>query len=192
MWRKGKYIVVIVFLLFLLYMLSYTTISEPIFSVKSGFYDSEFELQITTANPNLSIYYTVDGSIPNTESLYYTGPIRIYDYSINENNYSTRADIAFEEGHYGYVWTPKKKVRKAMLVKAVAYNQFGESSNVVSRTYFVGEGYGDLPVISISMDPEDLFGYNGIYVKGKTFDEWYKKIRINYMIQRGGIQAISN
>ena len=56
----------------------------------------------------------------------------------------------------------------------------GTFTPVISRTYFVGFNrkklYGDVPVISIITDPENLFDYEkGIYVMGKMYDEWIKE-----------------
>ena len=64
-----------------------TYVSEPIFSVKGGFYNEEFELELGCLNPNLKIYYTVDGSMPDQNAMEYSAPIMIYDYSVNENVY---------------------------------------------------------------------------------------------------------
>lgn len=131
--------IIIVLLLFIFFLVK-NNISEPTFSNESGFYDSDFELEIKTVNPNLSIFYTTDGTIPDRTSLQYTTPLKIYDYSINDNIYSARSDVAFKEGYFGYVFTPQDKVRKAMIVKAIAYNKYGKSSDVVTATYFIGGG----------------------------------------------------
>lgn len=164
---------------------------EPAFSVPGGFYDSEFELELACTNPNLKIYYTVDGTMPDRNSIEYTGPILVYDYSVNENVYSIREDVAFEEAKFGYVWIPTTKVRKATVVKAIAYNEYDQSSKIVTETYFIGNDYGELPVISITLDPESLYGYeDGIYIKGKIYDDWYEMIEGN--ITPGGWGYPSN
>ena len=51
---------------------------------------------------------------------------------------------------------------------------------VISRTYFVGLNrkalYGDVPIISIITEPENLFDYvKGIYVMGKMYDDWIEE-----------------
>ena len=54
------------------------SIPEPTFSVKRGFYDSEFEVRITGNVPNRQIRYTLDGSSPiGLKGLIYTAPISI-------------------------------------------------------------------------------------------------------------------
>ena len=56
----------------------------------------------------------------------------------------------------------------------------GKLTPVISRTYFVGLNrkavYGNVPIISIITDPENLFDYvKGIYVMGKMYDDWIEE-----------------
>jgi hypothetical protein len=53
------------------------TAAVPEFSAPSGSYEDPFVLEITSATPGASIYYTTDGSDPNTGSTLYTDPITI-------------------------------------------------------------------------------------------------------------------
>lgn len=64
--------------------------SAPVFSVLSGVYNNEFELEIT-ADENAEIYYTVDGSYPSANSIPYSEPITISETT------SVRA-IAYKNG----------------------------------------------------------------------------------------------
>jgi len=50
--------------------------STPEFSVLSGVYNDEFELEIT-ADSDAEIYYTIDGSYPSVNSISYSEPITI-------------------------------------------------------------------------------------------------------------------
>lgn len=154
--------------------LSLYEVKNPVFSAESGFYQEEFELELTTESKDAVIYYTVDGTTPDRTSMRYVKPVHIYDYSVNPNVYSVIDEIAFEDGYYGYVYTPMEKVNKAMVVRAVVYGGAEEEikSEVITKTYFVGLDYGELPVISLVTEPDNLFGYeNGIYVKGQTYEE---------------------
>ncbi len=51
--------------------------SSVSFSRKGSTFVTSFSLQLTTANPNAIIYYTLDGSPPDSSSTVYTGPISI-------------------------------------------------------------------------------------------------------------------
>ena len=66
---------------------------EIIFSKESGFYDSEFELTLTSSE-NSEIYYTIDGSDPTNSTTVqkYSEPIKIIDRTSEPNIYS-----AYEE-----------------------------------------------------------------------------------------------
>ena len=51
--------------------------SEPTFSVTNLYQTAPFTLTLSSLDPNAKIYYTTNGSEPNTGSTYYTGPITI-------------------------------------------------------------------------------------------------------------------
>jgi N-acetylneuraminic acid mutarotase len=51
--------------------------AKPVFSIKAGKYKSAQSVAITDATPNATIYYTVDGSTPTTNSNKYTVPLTI-------------------------------------------------------------------------------------------------------------------
>jgi len=52
-------------------------VAAPVFSHPSGYYWESFFLTITCSNPNANIYYTLDGSAPNEQSILYTLPFVI-------------------------------------------------------------------------------------------------------------------
>lgn len=53
------------------------TVATPVFSVASGTYYQDFEVEITCATEGAVIYYTNDGSDPTAESMVYGGPLHI-------------------------------------------------------------------------------------------------------------------
>ena len=145
-------------------------LEEPVFSAESGFYEDEFNLCIQ-ANKGEKIYYTLDGSTPDKNAILYTGEIVVKNVSDNPNVYKSIQNIVRDWKTYEI---PEEPVDKATVIRAIAVDDYGNTSKVVTKTYFVDMGnYQDGYVLSIVSEPEDLFGDNGIYVTGKTYDEWY-------------------
>ncbi|MGA9128107.1 MAG: chitobiase/beta-hexosaminidase C-terminal domain-containing protein [Terracidiphilus sp.] len=52
-------------------------VATPIFTPAAGSYSSAQSVVISTTTPNATIYYTTNGSAPNTGSTKYTGPITV-------------------------------------------------------------------------------------------------------------------
>ena len=149
----------------------------PIFSKDSGFYDTEFTLELSSAE-GAEIYYTTDSSNPLTSSTAkkYTEPIKIYDRSSEKNVY---AEIGDDEnsptfiGPLGGYKKPTYLIDKAMVVRAYCKNKDG-NSKVWTHTYFVTTGnlakYQDFTIVSLVTNPEDLFDpENGLYVVGNGY-----------------------
>lgn len=168
---------------------------ELVFSKESGFYEEAFELELY-APPGTEIYYTLDGSEPNENSLKYTKPIIINDATDNDNIYSLRTDTsagflsddievystAYPDPNYVL---PNYNVDKCMVVRAAYQDADGYFSESQTASYFVDydkkSGYEGLNVISITTDPDYLFDYdNGIYVLGHGYDEYKEGDRKSY------------
>lgn len=145
-------------------------LEEPLFSAESGFYDEEFQLSLT-ANEGEQIYYTLDGSTPDANSTLYTEAITVKNVSANPNVYRSIQNVV-ENWADNVPW--QEPVDKAFIVRAVAIDSYGNSSDVVTKTYFVDmDEYKDGYVLSLVSDPDELFGDEGIYVTGKAYDDWY-------------------
>lgn len=148
---------------------------KPIFSKESGFYDQQFSLKIT-AEPGCTIYYTTDGSVPTKKSTKYTDSITIKDRSGDKAILTYKKDLTVtNDSHY-----PNKEFEKATIIRAIAVDKNGVVSDVTTATYFVSASiakkYGNVDVISVVMDPNDLYNpETGIYVAGKTFEKWRKE-----------------
>ena len=143
---------------------------EVVSSHESGFFDDSFELSLQT-RADAKIYYTLDSSTPDQNSAVYSGAIEISDNSGNPNVYSAIEGISSLD-----VFMPTELVDKCTVLKAIAIDEDGNKSKMICKTFFVGyqekEGYDDIPIISLSLDPADLFDYEtGIYVTGKIYDE---------------------
>ena len=142
------------------------------FSEASGFYSAEFDLAINSPGENWKIYYTLDGSIPDEKSKIYSAPLHMKNATNNMNVLSAQKNVN-PSGDY----IPKDKVLKGNVVRAIAIDDQGNRTDVISATYFVGidreKLFRTAPVISMYTDFDNLFGYeDGIYVLGKSYDDW--------------------
>lgn len=146
----------------------------PELSHPSGFYEDAFDLQIF-AEDGARIYYTLDGSIPTTESERYTKPIRVYNRSDEPNVWRSQQRVVLDWETY----TPNSKpVDKAFILRAIAVDGNGAVSKPVTATYFIElEEYSKGNVVSLVVDPDDFWGENGIYVTGEAYDQWYSEDR---------------
>lgn len=150
------------------------SVEEPVFSAESGFYEESLMLGIT-APEGYRIYFTKDGSLPTDTSEEFISPFELYDKSPENNVYANVDNITT-----GTFYAPESPVDKAAIIRAVAYDTEGNSSDVVTKSYFIGYGdkaayYKDAAVISLVTDPENLYDYDtGIYVTGAAYDNWLK------------------
>ena len=155
-------------------------IEKPIFSEKSGFFDDEFELKLSSKEGN-EIYYTTDSSDPlNSETVkLYKKPIKIYDRSSEPNLY---AEIGEDKnspqyiGDYGGYKRPNYLLDKAMVIRAYIKTKDGQNSTVITHTYFVTTDnlakYQDFTVVSLVTNPDDLFDPDkGLLVVGNDYIE---------------------
>ena len=147
-------------------------IGAPTFSVDSGFYEKDFLLTIK-ANGG-TVYYTTDCSNPLTSESreIFRGEMSIDDATKNPNIASAESDFSIG----GKNKPAPYNVDKCTIVRAVAVDGDGYSSDIVTKVYFVGktaEAYKNIAVVSISADHRDLFsGQRGIYVIGDYYYEW--------------------
>jgi len=156
-------------------------IEMPEFSHAGGFYTEAFDLTLCVQNPNLEIYFTLDGSDPRIEhvdepstpyqrTFRYSEPIPVASRVGDENVFSM-----IQTAYTGRPWLPawhppKGEVFKATPVRAIAYDPDRDlKSDILTHTYFVDENmevrYATLPVISLVGDYDVLFHPDeGIYI----------------------------
>ena len=159
------------------------SVKPPGFSRVSGFYKENFKLKLQSEE-NTTIYFTVDSTDPKTSptAQEFKDYILIYDKSSETNDLSSLTED--EESPISIsrdrrYRPPEYPVDKAMIVKAVSKNVNGEYSQVVTKVYFITDGYlykyKNLTVISLVTNPENLIDPNfGIYVTGTMYQEWKK------------------
>lgn len=156
-------------------------VQPPKFSRVSGFYPNEFKLKLQSEE-NTKIYYTLDSTDPKTSktSQEYNGYILIYDRNPEPNDLSSLIEdenspvSISRDTRYQ---PPNYPVDKGMIVRAVAKNEEGEYSPVITKVYFITDGnlqkYESLTVISLVTPPESLIDPDtGIYITGTMYQEW--------------------
>ncbi len=120
-------------------------LSAPAFSLPAGFYEGDTVLKLSCKD-GVEIRYTLDGSEPQKDSAQSVGPLLL------------------------------KNRAEPYVVRACSFKPGYPKSETVTRTYFVAKGIFDrydIPVISLSTDPANLFDYEtGIYVPGKVRNDW--------------------
>ena len=164
-------------------------VPAPVFSRDSGFYGSEFRLSLS-ANPGLTIHYTLDCSTPTADSALYADGIRVYDRSAEPDRYrsieNVTPDYLSAEADDG---TENDPVMKAFVVRAVAVDADGRTSDVVTKTYFIGlDALREATVVSLVADPYDLFDDEyGIYVTGADYDAYYERVLAGETVRVGDI-----
>lgn len=148
-------------------------LSDPDFSVMGGFYESPFQLKLSTYRPEGVIWYTLDGSEPDpvnnkANSHEYTGPLTIGPRKGEPNDLSTiRTTYHFWPG------PPKAEVFKATTVRARIFIHDQPWGDIETHSYFVDPNMTSrysMPVISMVTNPAALFdNNNGIYVPGNRY-----------------------
>ena len=154
----------------------------PDFSQVHGFYQEPFHLALSSEDPSVTIYYTLDGSVPTKDSLLYEEPILIGPENTKSKllaSIKTTGPFDLNRIELDYTgkiqkqafmpWEPQD-VFQGIVVRAVAYKEGYAASDVVTHSYFVDENIFHrytLPIISISTDPANFFDNRiGIYVAG--------------------------
>ena len=172
-------------------------LEPPTFSHNPGFYSESFMLEINHPNPEVSIYYTLDGSTPTTNSELYEDPIEIYDRSVEENVYSMIPTTGLPAQHTSAWRAPAGLINKGTPLRLLVIAE-GKLPLDYVASYFVfpnGSNEYSLPVFSIITDPDNLFDHNiGIFVPGVHYDgvddrtgnysqrgpEWEREVHLSY------------
>ncbi|TVR77386.1 MAG: T9SS C-terminal target domain-containing protein [Chitinophagaceae bacterium] len=150
--------------------------AELQFSKPGGFYEEAFDLFIMSSDSLSVIYYTTDGSVPDTSSYIFDTGLNIKQSA--ELPYPDIIDIVTTtpNGPGGYAWiAPQNEGFKANVIRARAFRGDTAVTEIYTHSYFIDEkvfNRFNLPVISISLDENALFDVDsGIFVAGTTYAE---------------------
>lgn len=149
-------------------------LDPPAFSHTPGFFQQDFDLEITHPEPGVTIHYTLDGSEPDENSPIYNEPLTIENRSDDPNLFSNIPTNLVSSRVYEWK-EPQATVEKGTVIRTIAIKDGYLQSTPAGGSYFVFpevENRYHLPVVSIISDSTGLFGYEeGIYVAGQHGDE---------------------
>lgn len=145
-------------------------ITKASFSQAPGIYPSDFSLTLTHPDPQVTLRYTLDGSVPTATSPVYQQPLQIEDRSGEPNEHSM-IPTNFISGSSRSWFEPEGLVRKGTVVRVKAFTSNGQESETLTGTFLVlPERQYTLPVVSVVSPLDSLFGdERGIYVPGDTW-----------------------
>jgi hypothetical protein len=159
---------------------------NPEFSVGHGFFDSSFQLQITSVTPDASIRYTTDGSTPSTTiGLAYTGAITISKTSIvRAIAYKTNtAPSAIVTQTYIFLTDVIKQdsiISGYPTLWAGTPADYGMDPDIiVGHENAIKNTLKAIPILSLVTDFSNMFGTNGIYINStQSGSAWERPVSI--------------
>ena len=148
---------------------------ELIFSHERNFYESAFDLVITSNNANAIIFYTLDSSIPDPENgtkynqeinIDSTIVIKAISISVNDTSkvYTHSYIFPLISGKqvkmptgFPNIWRGSSKIRADYEMDSEIIEQFADTE--------INRAFNSLPVLSLSMHIDDWFDHStGLYV----------------------------
>ncbi len=143
----------------------------PELSHKAGIYQDTIMLELFHNDPDVRIYYTLNGSVPDTTSMLYTSPITLGYKSEEENSHSM-----IRTNHMSGAWgwsPPEGKVAKASIIRAIAVKPDYIDSRAKTASFFIfpeGDQRYSINLVSVVTDHEYLFSDSvGLYVPGDNY-----------------------
>lgn len=147
-----------------------TILAPPEFSVQPGFRDEPFELELSHPDPDVTIFYTTNGSPPTPQDHAFTDPILITDRTDEPNYFSSFVTNLIEVPHPYAHLNPEHNLAKGTILRAAAFKEGHIESAATMGTFFVfqeGRDRYTLPVISLITEEGGFFDEEvGIYVVG--------------------------
>ncbi|TCO06890.1 CotH kinase family protein [Natronoflexus pectinivorans] len=144
-----------------------SSLEPPEFSHKGGFFSEEFNLILSHPDPEVSIYYTLDGSIPDPNNLdgttykyrnsypwypwhsfgeiktekfitnKYSNPIKILDRSNNSDKITQISSTIHHDPKVFPGYIPETPTKKSIVIRAVAISNHQIPSKIATHTYFI-------------------------------------------------------
>lgn len=152
------------------------------FSDKGGIYENKFSLILTSSVDSLNIFYTINGSTPDTSSMKVLGPLYLDENLLNDEKLAEINQTNIDSFYFLTEDYPR-----AIVIRAALFDSVGVCrSEIFTQTYLIGEHGAQhiLPVVSICAEYADLFDYNyGIFVRGVNFNPVFPDFTGNYYMR---------
>lgn len=195
---KSYFYVFIFFFISFFVSLSFSSQAQNLVSVEfshnRGFYNENFDLEVTTSGYNISVLYTVDGTDPSevsdplipidknkfSISIKKSTVVRVYAYNIEEKVSTAQTYILFDdvinqnnnttvnELKYPSIWGLGTSIFGIDCIRQDADYEMSINdciANIPNYEQRLRDGLMEIPTMSISLDKEHIFGADsGIYV----------------------------
>lgn len=165
------------------------------FSHQPGFYTQPIDLKIVTETADLTLHYTINGSIPTENDGILSDVLNL---SFDNQSTPVISNISTSK-----TWTaPKNQVETHHNIRVRAFKNGIASEQILSGTFLISnkaEFPYSLPVVSISTDAENLFSdKDGIYVAGDDLNynqsgrDWERPAHFAYFSKNGNLEIEQN
>lgn len=149
----------------------------PLFSHERGFYSDSFELVVSPDSDDIDVYYTLDGRDPDgPTATQYTGPITIDSTTIARFSLRTGGAPIAESVTHTYILphtVPDQSAPAGYPAQwwqnhgtgpwPADYEMDSEVVDGAGSAQMFPRTFYSLPAVSVTLDPDDLFGPTGIH-----------------------------
>jgi hypothetical protein len=167
------------------------------FSESQGYKNAPFNLSLGSSTEGAIIYYTLDGTIPSSESLRYTEPISIdkitflravatkegyLDSPVATRTWLFMEDVLTQSSTTPTGWPSSYSVNNHKM-------EYGLNSSIVKNNKTaIRTGMTNIQTISLVTDLKNLFdSKSGIYVNpGQDGEAWERPVSVELIDPRGG------
>ena len=183
-------------------------VGDTVFSVDRGFFDTAFDVTITTPDtPDALIVYTLDGSAPTvdggltiTNGFEYTGPINIssttnlraagFKLGFEPTNIDTQTYIFLDDVAQQTAASQEAALTQGLPSNAGNGVDFGLDPTILSS--FSSQAFEDsllsMPTISLTLDNASFLGFNGIWTNpGGRGSAWERAVSVELINPDGSI-----
>ncbi len=159
-------------------------LEKPGFSHPSGFYTDSFYLHLTHPDTAVSWHYTLDGSLPDASSPVFPDSLLIYNRKNDADEISSIPTTPSSAPEWYRWYPPMDTVFKGTNIRVKGFKEDALTPFTTTKTYWVDDTIFErytLPVISISMDQDDLLGPSGIYTNyNASGPQWERNMHMAF------------